>query len=132
MRHEALSNRAVVRGHRFLVVAAAVRASARQEIRDELRLGPRCSCGSSKRGSQQLLTATRLLSGDCALKTAAATADQATYEPRVWHPRLRGDTEKTGKSLTLPAGEPAQVAFVVSLKTEWRIPRRPIDPYRER
>jgi len=29
----------------------------------------------------------------------------------------------------LGAGEPAQVAFVVSLKTEWRIPRR-IDPYK--
>jgi len=54
------------------------------------------------------------------------------YEARVWHPRLRGDTEKTGKPLTLAAGEPAQVAFVVSLKTEWRIPRRPIDPYKER
>lgn len=55
-----------------------------------------------------------------------------TYEARVWHPRLRGDTEKTGKPLTLAAGEPAQVAFVVSLKSEWRIPRRPIDPYKER
>jgi plastocyanin len=54
------------------------------------------------------------------------------YEARVWHPRLRGDTEKTGKPLTLAAGELAQVAFVVSLKTEWRIPRRPIDPYKER
>jgi plastocyanin len=55
-----------------------------------------------------------------------------TYEARVWHPRLRGDTEKMGKPLTVAAGESAQVAFVVSLKTEWRIPRRLIDPYKER
>jgi plastocyanin len=54
------------------------------------------------------------------------------YEARVWHPRLRGDTEKTGRPLIMAAGEPAQVAFVVSLKTEWRIPRRLIDPYKER
>jgi len=52
------------------------------------------------------------------------------YEARVWHPRLRGDTEKTGKPLSLAAGEPAQVAFVVSLKSEWRIPRRLVDPYK--
>ena len=51
------------------------------------------------------------------------------YEARVWHPRLRVDTEKTAKPLTLATGEPAQVAFVVSLKSEWRIPRR-IDPYK--
>jgi plastocyanin len=53
-----------------------------------------------------------------------------TYEARVWHPRLRGDTEKTGKPLTVAAGEPAPVAFVVSLKSEWRIPRRLVDPYK--
>ncbi len=52
------------------------------------------------------------------------------YEARVWHPRLRGDTEKTGKPLSLPAGEPVQVAFVVSLKSEWRIPRKLVDPYK--
>jgi plastocyanin len=51
------------------------------------------------------------------------------YEARVWHPRLRADTEKTTKPLTLAAGEPAQLAFVVSLKSEWRVPRRN-DPYR--
>jgi hypothetical protein len=36
---------------------------------------------------------------------------------------MRGDTEKTAKPVTLPTGEPAQVAFVVSLKAEWRVPR---------
>jgi len=50
------------------------------------------------------------------------------YEARVWHPRLRGETEKTAKPVTLAAGEPAQVAFVVALKSEWRVPRRP-EPY---
>jgi plastocyanin len=53
-----------------------------------------------------------------------------TYEARVWHPRLRGDTEKTGKPLPLAAGEPAQVVFVVSLKSEWRVPRKLVDPYK--
>jgi plastocyanin len=52
------------------------------------------------------------------------------YEARVWHPRLRGDTEKTGKPVPLATGEAAQVSFVVSLKSEWRIPRRPVDPYK--
>jgi len=51
------------------------------------------------------------------------------WEARVWHPRMKGEPEKTTKLLTLAAGEPVQVAFVVSLKTEWRIPRR-IDPYK--
>jgi hypothetical protein len=52
------------------------------------------------------------------------------YEARVWHPRLRGETEKTGKPLTVASNEPAQVAFVVSLKTERRVPRRTVEPYR--
>jgi plastocyanin len=51
-----------------------------------------------------------------------------SYEARVWHPRLRGETEKTAKPVTLSAGEPARAAFVVSLKSEWRVPRRP-EPY---
>jgi plastocyanin len=52
------------------------------------------------------------------------------YEARVWHPRLRGDAEKTGKPLALASNEPAPVAFVISLKSEWRIPRRIVEPYR--
>ncbi len=48
-----------------------------------------------------------------------------TYEARVWQPRMRGDIEKTAKPVTLAAGEPGQVAFVVSLKAEWRAPRAP-------
>ena len=47
------------------------------------------------------------------------------YEARVWQPRMRGGTEKTAQPVTLVVGEPTQVAFVVSLKTEWRVPRAP-------
>ena len=79
---------AVIQATCFLVVAVAVRTSARKEINEELRL--------------------------------AGT---------LFTRRMRGEPEKTARPLTLGAGEPAQVAFVVSLKTEWRIPRR-IDPYK--
>jgi len=84
---------AVILATCFLVVAAAVRASARHEIGD----------------------------GKARLDGLAP----GTYEARVWQPRMRGDTEKTARPLTLAAGEPAQVAFVVSLKAEWRVPRAP-------
>src|SRR5213594_3548071 len=52
-----------------------------------------------------------------------------TYEARVWQPRMRGGTDKTAQPVTLAAGELAQVAFVVSLKAEWRVPRAP-DSYK--
>lgn len=52
-----------------------------------------------------------------------------TYEARVWQPRMRGGAEKTAQPVTLAVGEPAQVAFVVSLKAEWRVPRAP-DSYK--
>jgi plastocyanin len=51
------------------------------------------------------------------------------YEARVWHPRLRGDTEKTAKSVTLAPGEPGHLIFTVSLKSAWRVPRPP-DSYK--
>jgi len=69
---------AVILATSFLVVAAAVRASARHEINEELRLAGTLFVRQLDARSQQLLAATRLLSGDFALKTAAATADQAT------------------------------------------------------
>jgi len=47
------------------------------------------------------------------------------YEARVWHPRMRGPTEKTAKPITVQADGSAHVAFVVSLKPEWRPPRGP-------
>ena len=47
-----------------------------------------------------------------------------TYEARVWHPRMRLEPEKTGKQVTVAAGEPGQVAFALALKPERRVPRR--------
>jgi len=48
-----------------------------------------------------------------------------TYEARVWHPRLKTDTDKTSTSVTVTAGEPAQVTFSVALKPDRRPIRRP-------
>jgi len=48
-----------------------------------------------------------------------------TYEARVWQPRMRGATESTTTPVTVAPGEPGQIAFVVSLKREWRAPRGP-------
>jgi plastocyanin len=48
-----------------------------------------------------------------------------TYEARVWHPRLRGEPEKTARPITLAAGEAGQLSFVVALKPERRGPQRP-------
>jgi plastocyanin len=52
-----------------------------------------------------------------------ADVPPGSYEARVWHPRLRGTAEKTGKPMTLAAGEPGQVSFVVSLRSG--VPRPP-------
>jgi class 3 adenylate cyclase len=80
---------AVILATCFLVVAAAVRASARSEINEELRLAGTLFVRQLEVRSQQLLTATRLLSGDFALKTAAATADQATTRSVLENHRQR-------------------------------------------
>jgi class 3 adenylate cyclase len=69
---------AVIQATCFLVVAVAVRASARKEINEQLRLAGTLFTRQLESRSRQLAAATRLLSGDFALKTAAATADQAT------------------------------------------------------
>lgn len=58
-------------------------------------------------------------------KARIADVPPGAYEARVWHPRMRVPTEKMTKPLTLSAAEPGQVAFVVSLKREWRAPRGP-------
>ena len=47
------------------------------------------------------------------------------WEARVWHPRLRAETEKTATPVTLAGGEPGQVSFVVALKPDRRPIRRP-------
>jgi plastocyanin len=44
------------------------------------------------------------------------------YEARVWHPRMRGEPEKVSKPITIAAGDPRQIAFVVALKPERRVP----------
>ena len=80
---------AVILATCFLVVAAAVRANARSAINEELRLAGTLFVRQLEARSQQLLTATRLLSGDFALKTAAATADQATTRSVLANHRQR-------------------------------------------
>ncbi len=62
----------------YLVVGAFVRASARHTVEEELRLASVLFTRQLAVRTQQLVTATRLLSGDFALKAAVATADHAT------------------------------------------------------
>ena len=47
-------------------------------------------------------------------------------EVRVWHPRLSVATETTGQTVTVGGSGPAQVAFKVALKREWKR-QRPTD-----
>ena len=47
------------------------------------------------------------------------------YEARVWHPRLKTETEKTATAVTVRAGEPAALTFAVALKPDRRPIRRP-------
>jgi plastocyanin len=54
------------------------------------------------------------------------------YEARVWHPRMKGEPEKTGRPLTIAAGEPDRLTFALALKPEQRAPRRPEGPTYER
>ena len=54
-----------------------------------------------------------------------AEVPPGTYEARVWHPRLRVETEKTARPVTISAGEPAAVTFTVDLKPDRRPIRRP-------
>jgi len=51
-----------------------------------------------------------------------------SYEARVWHPRMRGASEKTTKPITLADEEPASLAFTLSLRPDSR-PARRRDPY---
>ena len=47
------------------------------------------------------------------------------HEARVWHPRMRGEVDKTTRSVTVNPGETTEVAFVLSLKRERQAPRGP-------
>ena len=60
----------------------------------------------------------------CGRHDALADVPPGAYEARVWHPRMRGEPEKTGKAVTLAAGDPGRLEFVVALKPE----RRPVPP----
>jgi len=47
------------------------------------------------------------------------------YEARVWHPRMRAEPDKSGKSITIATGDPDQLEFVVALKSDRRAPPPP-------
>jgi plastocyanin len=56
-----------------------------------------------------------------------ADVPAGVYEARVWHPRMKGDTDKSGKPVTITTGgEPGSVSFVVALKADQR--RQPPAP----
>jgi class 3 adenylate cyclase len=80
---------AVVLTISLLVVAGFVRAAARYEIGEELRLASTLFVRQLDARSQQLVGATRLLSGDFALKTAVATADHETTRSVLENHRRR-------------------------------------------
>ena len=69
---------AIIQATSFVAVIASVRVSARNEIDEELRLASALFVRQLDFRTQQLVAATRLLSGDFALKTAVATADHQT------------------------------------------------------
>lgn len=77
----------------YVVVAAFVRASARQHVEEELRLASTLFARQLDERSRQLVAATRLLSGDFALKTAVATADHATTASVLENHRHRVDSD---------------------------------------
>jgi plastocyanin len=58
-------------------------------------------------------------------RARVADLPPGTYEARVWHPRMRGEPEKTGKPITIAAGDPSELSFVVALKPERKGPQRP-------
>lgn len=47
------------------------------------------------------------------------------YEARVWHPRMRGEPEKSGKPITITEGDPGRLEFVVALRPDRRPPLPP-------
>ena len=120
---------AVILATCFLVVAAAVRASARHEIGEELRLAGTLFVRQPESRSQQLVAATRPLSGDFALKTAAATADQETTRSVLANHRQRIAADvlmlcpRRAASLPIRAN-PAVSAQRSRCRVFWRKPTR--------
>src|SRR5262245_6253662 len=84
---------AVIQVTGYLAVAAFVRTSARQHVEEELRLTSSFFARQLDDRARQLVAATRLLSGDFALKTAAATADHATTASMLENHRRRVDAD---------------------------------------
>ncbi|HXH81697.1 MAG TPA: adenylate/guanylate cyclase domain-containing protein [Candidatus Tectomicrobia bacterium] len=80
---------AIIQAVSFVVVMLFVRAAAREEIDEELRIASTLFVRQLEGRSQQLVAATRLLAGDFALKSAVATADHATTRSVLENHRLR-------------------------------------------
>jgi adenylate cyclase len=83
----------VIQAAGYVVVAAFVRANARHAVEDELRLASTLFVRQLEVRDHELVTATRLLSGDFALKTATATADYATTASVLENHRRRVDAD---------------------------------------
>ena len=64
-------------------------------------------------------------------RTRVADVPPGAYEARVWHPRMRGEPDKTAKPVTIATGESIQLTFVVALKPDRR-PSPPRPQYEER
>ena len=47
------------------------------------------------------------------------------YEARVWHPRMRGEPEKSGKPITIAEGNPGRLEFNIALRPDRRLPVPP-------
>jgi plastocyanin len=58
-------------------------------------------------------------------KARIAELSPGSHEVRVWHPRMRESTEKTGQQAAASPTAAGQVTFTVTFKREWRVPRTP-------
>jgi class 3 adenylate cyclase len=84
---------ALIQAIGYVVVSVFVRASARAHIEEELQLAGSLFTRQLEERGQQLAAATRLLSGDFALKTAAATANHATTASVLENHRRRAGAD---------------------------------------
>src|SRR5439155_387631 len=96
---------ALIQATGYFAVTAFVRASARHTVDDELRLASTLFARQLDVRTQQLVAATRLLSGDFALKTAVATADHATTASVLENHRQRVDADVAVHASTLGAAD---------------------------
>jgi plastocyanin len=54
-----------------------------------------------------------------------ADVPPGAYEARAWHPRMRGEPEKSGKPITITASDPGRLELVVALKPGRSVPVPP-------